>query len=80
MREGFQIKYKTQGAYNKMHILRWRWRSWEKQDKKKIEQHIKLHLIKFIQEEEEDKQTKTITINVKPNSILLFLRRDNDIP
>ena len=49
MREGFEIKYihttnalSGQGAYIEMHILRGRWRSWEKQNKKKIEQHINI--------------------------------------
>ena len=34
-----------QGAYSKMLLLLGRWRSWEKQNKKKIEQHV---IISFI--------------------------------
>ena len=57
MKEGFQIIYiqtniqatralSGQGAYYRMHILRERWLSWEKQSKKqKIEQHINISFI-----------------------------------
>ena len=57
IKEGFQIIYiqtniqatralSGQGAYYRMHILRGRWLSWEKQSKKqKIEQHINISFI-----------------------------------